>query len=137
MFVLTKSFRFEASHQLPQHGGKCARLHGHSWQGKVYCQGKTLQTEGPETGMLLDYGRIKAILQPLVENHLDHWHLNESTGLANPSSEELARWIYERLKPDLPQLAAIEIQETCTSTCLYWPSENGEGGLASPAKIFR
>ena len=121
MFTLSKSFRFEASHCLPHHQGKCARLHGHSWVGKVYCQGEQLQREGGEAGMLLDYARIKAVLKPLLEQHLDHWHLNESTGLENPTSEALARWIFEQLQPQLPWLVAVEIQETCTSSCFYQP----------------
>lgn len=125
MFTLSKTFRFEASHQLPRHGGKCGRLHGHSWVGKVYCQGQELHSTGSQAGMLIDYADIKAAVKPLLEDSLDHWHLNESTGLENPSSEEVARWIYDRLKPALPLLVAIEIQETCTSSCLYQPQYTG------------
>ncbi len=121
MFTLSKSFRFEASHQLPGHDGKCARLHGHSWVGKVYCRGEKLQTTGPKAGMLLDYADIKTALKPLVDEKLDHWHLNDSTGLTNPTSEEVSRWIYQQLKPHLPALFAVEIQETCTSSCVYEP----------------
>jgi 6-pyruvoyltetrahydropterin/6-carboxytetrahydropterin synthase len=122
MFTLSKEFRFEASHQLPAHDGKCARLHGHSWVGWVYCQGPELQTTGPKAGMLIDFADLKTLLKPLLEEHLDHHHLNETTGLANPTSEELARWIYKRLKPQLPSLLAVEIRETCTSRCRYQPS---------------
>lgn len=129
MFTLSKSFRFEASHLLPAHAGKCARLHGHSWVGKVYCQGPELQQQGSESGMLLDYARIKAVLKPLVDEKLDHWHLNDSTGLENPTSEALARWIYQQLKPQLPELVAVELQETCTSSCLYWPGGQPFPGL--------
>jgi len=51
---------------------------------------------------------------------LDHYYLNESTKLENPTSEELARWIYEKLKlAGLPGLDAVEIRETCTSGCIY------------------
>lgn len=121
MFTLSKSFRFEASHQLPNHDGKCARLHGHSWVGKVYCRGEQLQTTGPKAGMLVDYADIKAALKPLLDEKLDHWHLNDSTGLVNPTSEEVSRWIYQQLKPLLPSLFAVEIQETCTSSCVYEP----------------
>lgn len=121
MFTLSKSFRFEASHQLPAHDGKCARLHGHSWIGRVYVRGSELQASGPKAGMLLDFGDLKAIVNPLVDAYLDHHHLNDTTGLENPTSEELARWIYQRLKPQLPELVAIEIEETCTSSCRYEP----------------
>lgn len=118
-FKLTKTFRFEASHQLPHHDGKCARLHGHSWLGSVVVSGGSLYDEGPKAGMLMDYGDIKAAVEPLVTAHLDHWHLNASTGLANPTSEELARWIFEKLQPTLPGLHAVVIEETCTSRCEF------------------
>jgi 6-pyruvoyltetrahydropterin/6-carboxytetrahydropterin synthase len=121
MFQLTKTFRFEASHQLPAHDGKCARLHGHSWLGSVVVQGSSLHTDGPKAGMVIDYGDLKAALEPLVASSLDHWHLNDSTGLKNPTSEELARWVFDRLKAMLPSLVAVVIEETCTSRCEYRP----------------
>lgn len=120
MFELTKEFRFEASHQLPNHDGKCQRLHGHSWRGHIVLRGDELQTLGPQQGMLMDYGRVKAILTPFVEEKLDHHHLNETTGLENPTSEMLARWIYTMLEPHFGGLLhAVKIEETCTSSCIY------------------
>lgn len=121
MFRLEKEFRFEASHQLPQHDGKCARLHGHSWVGRLIVEGPALVQEGPKTGMLLDYGDLSAAIRPLLENQLDHWHLNESTGLENPTSEVLAEWIYYRIKRRIPELVAVQINETCTSQAEYRP----------------
>lgn len=121
MWKLTKQFRFEASHQLPHHDGKCARLHGHSWIGYVECQGDALAPDGPKQGMLIDYGDISAAIKPLVDEVLDHYHLNESTGLSSPTSEELARWIFQRVKVSLPFLSAVIIEETCTSRCEYRP----------------
>lgn len=121
MFQLEKEFRFEASHKLPNHDGKCKRLHGHSWVGRIIVRGEKLQLTGPKAGMLIDYGDMSFALRELVDKHLDHWHLNDSTGLENPTSEELARWIYKVLKPELPLLVAVQIDETCTSRCLYTP----------------
>ncbi len=121
MWRLEKTFRFEASHSLPKHDGKCRRLHGHSWIGKVILEDYELHTTGPKAGMLMDFGDVSEVLKPLVEGCLDHWHLNDSTGLDNPTSEELARWIYDRLKPDLPTLVCVRIEETCTSACEYKP----------------
>ena len=121
MFRLEKSFRFEASHILPRHNGKCSRLHGHSWIGRVVVEGNNLTEEGPKSGMLVDYGDLAVLIRPLVENHLDHWHLNDSTGLENPTSEELAKLIYHRLKTVLPQLVELQIEETCTSKAIYRP----------------
>ncbi len=126
MFRLRKTFRFEASHQLPHHDGKCRRLHGHSWVGTVVVEGEDLCAIGAKQGMVVDYGDISEAVKPLVEKYLDHWHLNESTGLENPTSEALARWVYDKLKPVIPQLSAIFIQETCTAECEYRPTQDKE-----------
>lgn len=120
VWTIYKEFRFEAAHRLPHHDGKCQRLHGHSWVGRVYVQSNHLITSGAQQGMVMDYGDIKEYLQPLVDQFLDHYYLNETMGLENPTSEEVARWVYEKLeKSGLPGLCAVEIQETCTSGCRY------------------
>jgi len=121
-WILEKEFRFEASHQLPKHDGKCSRLHGHSWKMTVKVAGQ-VQTEGPQQGMVIDYGRISEIVKPLLEEDLDHWHLNDTTGLENPTSEELARWIFRNLKPQLPALIAVAVEETCTARCTYYEEQ--------------
>jgi 6-pyruvoyltetrahydropterin/6-carboxytetrahydropterin synthase len=119
-WLLAKEFRFEAAHKLPYHHGKCARLHGHSWRGVVYVSGNTLIEKGEKQGMVMDYADIKEYLKPLLENYLDHYYLNESTGLESPTSEQVAVWIYEKLEAaGLPGLTAVRIDETCTSICLY------------------
>lgn len=118
-WFLFKDFRFEASHVLPRHEGKCRRLHGHSWRGRVEVRGDHLQQEGPASGMVLDFGAISAVVGKLVESHLDHWHLNSTTELENPTSEELARWVFNQLEPQVPGLYSVEIEETCTSRCVY------------------
>lgn len=118
-WTLSKRFPFEAAHHLPHHAGKCQRVHGHSWALSVEVQAMVLVTSGPETGMVMDYGRITAAVRPLLDATLDHYDLNVSTGLESPTSETLARWIYERLAPTLPGLHAVTIEETCTSACRY------------------
>lgn len=118
---LEKEFRFEASHTLPHHEGKCSRLHGHSWKGKLICEGGKLQTSGSESGMLVDYGELSKMVKPLVEKYLDHWHLNESLQMESPTSEKIAQWIYEQIKPQIPLLKSVVIEETCTSRCEYRP----------------
>jgi len=121
MWIISKKFRFEAAHKLPHHDGKCQRLHGHSFVGKVFIKSDSLKSEGSQTGMVLDYGIIKEYLEPMLDKHLDHHYLNESTGLENPTSEELARWIFNYLKKDgLEGLYSVEIYETCTSSCTYF-----------------
>lgn len=71
--------------------------------------------------MLIDYGDIAGVVRPYLESALDHHYLNESTGLENPTSEELARWVYNHLSPVLPSLVAVIIEETCTARCEYSP----------------
>jgi 6-pyruvoyltetrahydropterin/6-carboxytetrahydropterin synthase len=119
-WILGKEFSFEASHFLPNHDGKCARLHGHSWKGIIYVQGDALQTAGPKQGMVMDYSEIKAALNPLINQFLDHWHLNDTLEMENPTSEAIAEWLFERLSESgLRGLLAVQINETCTSRCLY------------------
>ncbi len=120
---LTKKFKFEASHQLMHHDGKCARLHGHSWNGEVIVEGYSLNTDGPKENMVLDYSDMKAILKPLIETYLDHWHLNDTLKTDMPTSEYVAKWLYEDLKIKLPMLLAVVIEETCTSRCEYRENE--------------
>jgi len=111
-----KEFTFEAAHLLPNvpAGHKCARLHGHSWQAAIYVAGEI----DPESGWIMDYGDIKKVFASLYEQ-LDHRYLNDIPGLENPTSEVLAKWIWDRLQPDLPQLSQVVINETCTSGCIY------------------
>lgn len=73
---------------------------------------------GDSSGWVMDYGDIAEAFKPLVER-LDHNFLNAIEGLGNPTSENLARWIWERLKPSLPQLCKIVVQENCMSGCIY------------------
>jgi len=113
---LSRDFTFEAAHVLPNapEGHKCRRLHGHSFRAKVVVEGEV----DPQTGWFLDYGAIQALVEPLRAK-LDHNYLNEIPGLENPTSEQLARWIWERLKPGLPSLERVVIRETCESRCEY------------------
>ena len=113
---LSKSFRFEAAHDLPTFppDHKCRRLHGHSFRFDVVVEGEV----DPAKGYLIDYGDIKKVADPLVRR-LDHYYLNEIEGLSNPTSEVLAKWLYDHLKPSLPMLAEIIVHETCTSMCEY------------------
>lgn len=113
---LSREFRFEAAHRLPKvpEGHKCRRLHGHSYKIGVEVSGEV----DPETGWLIDFAEIKEAWKPL-EDRLDHYYLNEIEGLSNPTSEVLARWIWERLEPRLPQLSALTVHETCTSACTF------------------
>jgi len=121
---LSKEFTFEASHQLINHDGKCARLHGHSWKAIVTLKDNAARTykTGPKENMLVDYADIKKAVAPLVEEYLDHHHLNETLQSDMPTSEYVAKWLFDKLKPTLPTLESICIKETCTSECEYFES---------------
>ena len=93
-----KEFTFEAAHRLPHvpEGHKCARLHGHSFKVRLTLEG----IMDPERGWFIDFAEIKSAFKPL-RDQLDHHYLNEIDGLSNPTSEQIAIWIWDRLKPEL------------------------------------
>ena len=111
-----KDFTFEAAHRLPHvpEGHKCARLHGHSFKVAVHVRGPL----DPTLGWVMDFAELKAAWRPLDEA-LDHRYLNDVPGLENPTSERLAVWIWERLKPALPGLSEVVVHETCTAGSRY------------------
>lgn len=113
---LYKIFNVEAAHRLPNlpEGHKCRRLHGHSFRIEIHVTGPV----DPEPGWVMDYADISRLSGPVLDE-LDHHYLNEVAGLENPTSENLAIWIWRRLKPILPQLSSIVVGETCTSGCVY------------------
>ena len=111
-----REFTFEAAHRLPNvpEGHKCARLHGHSYRIEVRVGGEV----GEESGWVVDFAELTTAFKP-IHAVLDHYYLNEVPGLENPTSENLARWIWERLVQDLGGLKEIVVRETCTSGCSY------------------
>jgi len=113
---IAKTFRIEAAHRLPNvpPGHKCARLHGHSFGIEVHVRGPV----DAKLGWVMDFADLAAAFAPLFDQ-LDHRYLNDVPGLDNPTSENLARWIWEALKPRLPLLDHIVVHETCTSACRY------------------
>lgn len=111
-----KEFIFEAAHFLPNvpAGHKCGRLHGHSFKVGLHIEGAV----DPHTGWVRDFADIKAVFKPLYER-LDHHYLNDIPGLENPTSEVLARWIWDRLACSEFRAVAVEVRETCSSGCIY------------------
>jgi len=127
---LSKKFLFEASHQLKNHDGKCSRLHGHSWVGWISISRGQLFQSGPKKGMVFDYADLSAIVKPIVEESLDHWHLNDTVDEENPTSEIIAKWMWIKVETELRPLLredvddvidslTVTIEETCTSRCVY------------------
>lgn len=118
-FHLVSELAFEAAHYLPAAppGHKCRRLHGHSFRAQIVVGGAL--DEG--RGWVLDFGELKTRLRPLREE-LDHRLLNEVEGLANPTSEEIARWLWRRIAGALPEgleVTEITVRETCRSAVIY------------------
>lgn len=114
--TLYKDFTFESAHRLPYVpvGHKCGRLHGHSFLVRLELTGEV----DHNTGWIIDFADLKDVFKPIL-NQLDHYYLNDIPGLENPTSEVLAQWIWQQLKPQLPLLSAVILQETCTAGCVY------------------
>ena len=113
---LVRKFDFHAAHRLmtfPE-GHKCRRMHGHTYQCEVVLEGEV----DPAVGYFIEFDQIKAALRPLEEK-LDHAYLNDLDGLDVPTTEVLAAWIYDRLKPSLPQLVLVRLFETAGNGVEY------------------
>ena len=111
-----KEFTIEAAHRLPNvaPGHKCGRLHGHSFRIEIHVCGPV----DPAMGWVIDFAEIKAAFKP-IEEAIDHQFLNDVPGLENPTSENLAKWIWEQVSPALPMLSKVVVRETCTTGCMY------------------
>lgn len=113
---LFKDFIFDAAHWLPNvpEDHKCRRIHGHTYRLRVVVSG----TLDVTLGWVMDFADLKAVVEPLVKS-LDHYLLNEIEGLENPTCERIAIWLWDRIKPKVPQLIRIVLNETPTSGVIY------------------
>lgn len=113
---LERSYTFQSAHFLPHvpAGHKCARMHGHSYTVEIAIEGEV----DPHRGWVIDFDEIDVPVRELVRM-LDHRVLNEIDGLANPTSELLAAWLWDRLIERLPLLCEVVVSETATSRCVY------------------
>lgn len=111
--TVTKEFRFEAAHSLPHlpDGHKCRNVHGHSYVFTVEVTGRT-----DERGFVMDYAEIKETVLPLVEE-LDHCNLNKKFSWPT-TAENLAKWIYDALKEEIP-ITRIVLKETASTSVIY------------------
>ena len=116
---ITQAFTFEAAHHLPQvpDGHRCRNVHGHSYRVELTLAGPV----NPTTGFVVDFFDVEAAFGPLLKA-LDHQHLNHVGGLANPTAENIAVWIWDRAQPNLPQLSRVRVYET--ANC--WAEYEGE-----------
>ncbi|MEM8758506.1 MAG: 6-carboxytetrahydropterin synthase QueD [Planctomycetota bacterium] len=111
-----REFTFDAAHRLDHlpAGHKCARVHGHTYRLRVSASGPL----DPKIGWIVDFAEIKALTHEVLEP-LDHHLLNEVPGLEQPTTERIAVWLWDRLKPALPGLTRIELWENANSGVVY------------------
>jgi len=127
MYELTVKSTFSAAHSLRDYEGPCSRLHGHNWVVEVVVGGSELHPNG----MLVDFGDVKKAASDVL-SHLDHQNLNEVPPFdqTNPTSENLARWIYEqvgkRVNTGGLKVTRVSVREAETSCATYF--ENGSEG---------
>jgi 6-pyruvoyltetrahydropterin/6-carboxytetrahydropterin synthase len=118
IFVTTQ---FAAAHSLPGHPGNCARLHGHNWKIMVFVRSKELNG----LGIALDFGHLEAGIQEILRD-LDHYNLNDLPAFkeANPTAENLARFLYEelgqRLNSEALRVSKVQVSETSGVGAVYW-----------------
>lgn len=125
MFELIVRNRFAAAHSLSDYEGPCARLHGHTWEVEVTVKGAQLDGKG----MLVDFKEIKSSLRKVIED-LDHRNLNDIDpfrrgGIENPTAENLARYIYRRLRSDIAipgrdvEIGMVRVWESPDASAAY------------------
>ena len=116
MYKIKVEASFSAAHNLRGYKGKCEDLHGHNWKIEAVVAKACLD----KTGMVLDFKELKRKLGAVLEP-LDHKYLNKIPYFkkVNPTSENLARFIYGRLKAGVPSVLSITVWENDTSAATY------------------
>ena len=114
--TIFKQFTFDSAHFLPRVplSHKCREIHGHTYALRIYVSGPL----HPELGWVTDFTDIKAVVDPVIRR-VDHKMLNNIEGLENPTCELFAVWLWDQIKPGLPALCRIELNETPTSGVIY------------------
>lgn len=115
-FKLKQHFQIESARFLPHlpKNHPCAQMHGHSFKIVLTLIGEL----DPKLGWVMDYNEIQDKMNPLLKQ-IDHRVLNDVEGLENPTSEFLAKWIYDRAILALPMLVEVSVAETATTECCY------------------
>ena len=112
--ILTKNFSFDSAHRLENHKGKCKNLHGHTYLLEVSVSGKI----NNKTGMIIDFGILKEVVNNLIIDKLDHQYLNDI--IDNPTAENIIQWIWnilcKTLKKQDAELFMLKLWETPTSS---------------------
>ena len=111
--ILRVEFQFNAAHRLPFYEGPCFHTHGHNYKLLVFVEGPV----DSETGIAIDFGRVKKLVNEQVLQHIHHNDLNQI--LENPTAENVVTWMWQRLAPALPGLAELQLYETSDSAVIY------------------
>lgn len=120
MYELMIETSFSAAHQLRGYDGRCERLHGHNWRVNVYVTSEKLN----EIGLAIDFLELKRITEDIL-GPLDHYNLNEVFPFTeiNPSSENIAKWIYDNLKKKISgknvDVSMVTVWESETASATY------------------
>ena len=114
--IIFRQFTFDSAHFLPNVpvGHKCKEIHGHTYRLVLFFEGDLDQ----ELNWVMDFAEVKRVVDPIV-NTLDHHLLNNIEGLENPTCEAIAIWLWNKIKPEIPLLSKIELNETPTSGAIY------------------
>ena len=119
MYELKIITEFSAAHNLRNFRGKCEALHGHNWKVEVVLSGKDLD----DSGVVLDFAEVKAATGEII-SEIDHRYLNDLPFFMenNPSSENIARYIFHRLREKMDndririkRVTAWESRDACAS----------------------
>lgn len=114
--IIFKKFTFDSAHSLPHvpDGHKCKEIHGHTYKLTVFIEGELDE----RLGWVMDFKELKDVVKPLI-NQIDHKYMNDIEGLENPTCEIIAKWLWDRIKPGIPLLKRIQLDETPTSGAVY------------------
>lgn len=116
MHEISVTVFFSAAHNLRGYKGKCEELHGHNWKVEAALKGRKLD----KLGMVEDFSTLKSALNDILAE-LDHSYLNESGEFRkiNPTSENIAAWIFRRLKKRFSSVSFVKVWETESSCACY------------------
>jgi len=114
--IIFKQFTFDSAHSLPNvhEGHKCKAVHGHTYRLKLFVEGELQEN----LEWVMDFTDIKDIVNPVIKT-IDHKFMNDIPGLENPTCENIAIWLWNKIKPELVQMTRIELNETPTTGVIY------------------
>ena len=114
--IVYKKFHIESARSLPNLPDEhpCSQVHGHSFEIILKVSGELNE----KTGFIIDFQEIENSFGPILKL-LDHAYLNNIKGLENPTSENMCLYVWENIKPSLPNIIEVEIKETSATGCRY------------------